>query len=203
MGEVDRQEFWEALYRSATDRWDLGGPTPQFSVLFGSPGAPAPGHLIVPGCGRGHDAILFARHGFDVVGVDFAAAPLEAARREAAHAGVRCSFVQCDLFALPPHYAGAFDYLLEYTCYCAIDPARRPEYVEVAARLLRPGGELIGLFFPMAASGQPTDGPPFPIFEEEIRALFAPRFALEVLEPAAHSIQPRSGREMFARFRRL
>lgn len=202
MGEVDRPQFWESLYRSGADGWDLGAATPQFVALLRSPQAPPPGRLIVPGCGRGYDAILFASHDFEVVGVDFAESAIRAARELATRAGVRCEFLQDDLFALPARYQDNFNYVLEYTCFCAIDPARRPEYVEVVARPLHPGGEIIGLFYPLALPGQPLTGPPYPVFEEEIRRLFAPKFALEILEPAAHSVPRRSGRELFARFRR-
>ncbi len=202
MAEIDEPQFWESRYRAGTDRWDLGGPTPQFVALLNGPQAPSPGRLIVPGCGRGYDAILFARYDFEVVGVDFAEFPLTAARHLAQEAGVRCEFVQSDLFALPRQYHGAFDYLLEYTCYCAIAPLRRPAYADVVASLLRSGGELIGIFFPLAAHGQSLDGPPYPISEEEIRTDFAPKFALQVLEPPAHSAPGRGGRELFARFLR-
>ncbi len=202
MAGIDQPQFWESRYRAGPVPWDLGGPTPQFVALLQSSHAPAPGRLIIPGCGRGYDAILFARHGFDVLGVDFAELPIREARVLARQAGVSCEFLQHDIFALPAQYRGTFDYLLEYTCYCAIDPARRPEYVQVAAGLLRSGGELIGLFFPLQPLRQPVTGPPYPVSEDEIRACFAPEFVVEVLEPPTHSAPGRSGLELFARLRR-
>src|SRR5688572_22925855 len=61
--------FWEGRYQEGRTRWDLGGPTPVFAELLESPAAPKPGRTLVVGCGKGHDVLYFARHGFDVLGV--------------------------------------------------------------------------------------------------------------------------------------
>ena len=47
----------------------------------------------------------------------------------------------------------SFDYLLEYTCFCAIDPKRRTEYADLVDRLLKPGGTYIDLAFPLDGRG--------------------------------------------------
>jgi SAM-dependent methyltransferase len=142
--------------------------------------------------------LLFARHGFDVVGFDFAPSAIDAARLAAREARRPAEFVQADIFALPAEYREAFDYVVEHACFSAIDPARRPEYVEVVRALLRPDGELIGLFF---AHGQPG-GPPFSTDADELRRLVGAAFAVEYLAPPARSVERRLGRELFARFRR-
>lgn len=202
MAHADRPEFWDELYRQGAAGWDLGGPTPAFLELLKGPDAPSAGKMLVPGCGRGYDAVLFAQHGFDVTGVDYAPSAVEAARRLAEEKGVACTFRQDDLFALPAQYPGTFDYVLEYVCFCAISPQRRGEYVQAMADVLRPGGELIGLFFPVLASGYAPDGPPFPMSDQEIRALFSAHFDILRLAPTPHTIKPRRGRELFARLRR-
>ncbi len=68
------------------------------------------------------------------------------------------TILQADIFELGEEMNGRYDYLLEYTCYCAIDPARRDEYAALAARLLKPGGLTIALAFPI---GKRPGGPPF------------------------------------------
>ena len=45
----------------------------------------------------------------------------------------------------------SFDYLLEYTCFCAIDPQRRTDYADLVARLLKTNGHYIDLAFPLDA----------------------------------------------------
>ena len=57
-------------------------------------------------------------------------------------------------------YAHAFDGVWEYTCFCAIDPARRDAYVRTIAAILKPGGWLLACFFPMR---RVAAGPPFPV----------------------------------------
>lgn len=106
-----------------------------------------------------------------------------------------------DFFELPALSAlqESFDLLLEYTFFCAIDPSLRPQYVEAAAKLLKPGGYLVGLFFPTSTE---QAGPPFLVTKSEVEELFAPRFEL-VFETPKASVKPRAGREILGVFRRL
>lgn len=202
MKDVDRAEFWETQYRQGTTGWDLGGPTPAFAHLLAGPDAPPPGRMLVPGCGRGYDAVLFAREGFAVTGIDHAPSAVAAAAGLAAAEGVSCTFLQADLFSLPARFPEAFDDVLEYTCFCAINPARRADYVEAMADVLRPGGALLALFFPVLPRGYPPDGPPFAVSAEEIGDLFGTRFDVTHLAPSPHTIPPRRGRELLGRLRR-
>ena len=195
---AEHAERWEHAYQTGRTGWDLGQPAPPFVDLLHGPEAPVPGQLLAPGCGRGHDALLFARHGFAVTGVDIAPSAVAAASEAARQAGLAARFVVDDLFALAERWPAAFDYAVEHTCFCAIDPARRAEYARVLHAVLRPGGELIGLFL---VHGRPG-GPPYTTDEPEVRALMAPFFEIERLEPAANSHPRHRGQELFARLRR-
>jgi len=196
---VSAADFWEGRYRAGQTGWDRGRAAPAFEALLNGPSAPKPGRLAVVGCGRGHDARLFAARGFPVVGFDFAPSAISAAREAAERDGLAMEFVAADIFALPEEYAGAFDYVLEHTCFCAIDPARRSEYVSAVARLLPPGGELIALFL---VHGRPG-GPPFTTDEAEIGRLFQDHFSLDQLDAPPESADSSFGYELFARFRRV
>jgi SAM-dependent methyltransferase len=195
---VSQSGFWEQAYQEGRAGWDLGHAALAFEDLLASPEAPKSGRVAVIGCGRGHDAILFARSGLDVVGFDFAPSAVDAARQSARASNVVADFVQADIFALPTRYRETFDYVVEHACFSAIDPARRPEYVEVVGSLLRQGGELIGLFF---AHGQPG-GPPFSTDANELRSLFENSFLEEELAAPDRSVERRRGHELFVRFRR-
>ena len=111
----------------------------------------------MPGAGRGHDARLLARRGYRVWGFDWAPTAIEEARRLAAADGVDPTFEARDIFTLAETHGGFFDGVWEYTCFCAIDPARRQEYIRVIRTLLRPGGLLLACFYPLREG---TDGPP-------------------------------------------
>jgi SAM-dependent methyltransferase len=192
---VSQPAFWEVAYQQGRCGWDLGGPAPAFLDLLMGDEAPAPGPLLVPGCGQGHDALLFARYGFAVTGVDFAPSAVAAATARAAQAGLPTTFVEADLFSLGQRWPGTFAYVAEHTCFCAIDPARRAEYVRVVHDLLRPGGELLAIFSVHTRGG----GPPFATTADEVRALFSPRFTIRSLAPTTSSAPPRQGQELFGR----
>jgi methyl halide transferase len=133
-----------------------------------------------------------------VVGYDFSKAAVTAARALAQRDGVTVDFEQRDIFTLGREAAHAFDGVWEYTCYCAIDPARRPEYVRTVSAIVRPGGWLLACFFPLRTL---TAGPPFPVSRAEVRRRFAASFRLERAQAPLRSVRARQGREwlVFAR----
>jgi SAM-dependent methyltransferase len=188
---VSHVAFWEDLYRRGADGWEMGRAAPPL-VDFVETTPPPRGRVAVPGCGRGHDARFLARHGYEAVGFDFADAALADARALARREGVRVRWEQRDLFSLGRDFARAFDGVWEYTCYCAIDPARRAEYVRTVAAILRPGGWLLACFFPLRTVAA---GPPFPVSEDEVRRLFVPPFRIERAFAPVRSARGRQGRE--------
>jgi len=62
-------EYWEQRYQEDTAKWDIGMAAPPLASLLASTKAPIAGKAAVIGCGQGHDAILFAKHGFDTIGL--------------------------------------------------------------------------------------------------------------------------------------
>lgn len=191
MAAVDGPGFWEDLYEHGGDGWEMGQPHPALEHwLTITP--PPRGRVAVPGCGRGHDARLLARHGYDVVGFDFADTAVADARQLARAEGVELSFEQRDLFTLHRDYTGAFDGVWEYTCFCAIDPRRRAEYVRLMATILKPGGWFLACFFPLRRRG---GGPPFDMSRPELRRLLAPRFRIERAELPVVPVARRLGLE--------
>jgi len=191
---VNSARKWEADYARHTDGWDLGGPTPIFKRLATS-GQFKPGRMIVLGAGRGYDAREFARHGFAVTAVDFALPAVQEMYRLADPAAP-VEILQHDIFTLPETLNHSFDYVLEYTCFCAIDPKRRVEYADLVTRLLKPRGLYIDLAFPL---DRRKGGPPFAVTEAEIIDLFQKRgFKLISRETPAESVsQRRNAEELF------
>src|SRR6185503_2352431 len=167
---VNSARKWEEDYERQTDGWDLGGPTPAFKRLISSRQL-IPGRMIVLGSGRGHDAREFARHGFQVTAVDFASQAVQEMQRLASP-DAPVEILQHDIFTLPETFNHSFDYVLEYTCFCAIDPKRRAEYADLVTRLLKPTGIFIDLAFPLDGR---KGGPPFAVTESEIMGLFQER----------------------------
>lgn len=189
-------ESWERRYQEGTARWNLGQPAPPFVTLLNSPDAPQLGRMAVLGAGHGHDALLFAEQGFEVIGFDFAPSAIEAATAAAQARGLSAQFLQRDIFQLPEEFPHHFDYVLEHTCYCAILPEQRADYVQVVQSILRPQGELIALFW---AHDRP-DGPPFGTTPDEILQRFAPGFNVLSITQPANSIEMRKDEEYLTRF---
>jgi SAM-dependent methyltransferase len=198
VASVSRPDFWDALYAAGGDGWELGAAAPPLvDVVERTP--PPRGRVAVLGCGRGHDARLLAARGYEVVGYDFSTAAVEAARALAPRDGLNVRFEQRDIFTLGRDEAHAFDGVWEYTCFCAIDPTRRDEYVRTVASILRPGGWLLACFFPLRGGGA---GPPFPVTRAEVRRRFAGSFRFERAQPPLRSARGRQGREWLVLARR-
>lgn len=154
--------------------------------------------MAVPGCGRGHEALALAALGWEAVGFDFAPEAVRDARRLARRHGAQARFERADLFRLPLRHRGAFDAVLEHTCFCAIAPSRRGAYVRVVRDLLKPGGLLLGLFY---AHGRPG-GPPFSVSQAEIRRRFSRDFRILAVSTPRDSFPSRLGKERLILMRR-
>ena len=191
MNDVNSAAFWEESYRRGRTGWDLGMPTPVFQRLVKSSQF-VPGRMLVVCAGRGHDARMFARQGFRVTAVDFAE---EAVKEMQSHLepGLSMEVIQADIFDLPAFMKEEFEYILEYTCFCAIDPKRRVAYIESISSLLKPGGYYIALAFPI---GQRTGGPPFLVTPDELIGPLGDRgFELIAREIPDDSVPGREGIE--------
>jgi SAM-dependent methyltransferase len=194
--EISTPGYWNAVYaEEGTPRWDLGHSAPPLRHWLEC--RTVQGSALVPGCGFGHDARLLAERGLRVLGVDVAPLALERAR--ALYAGVPgLEFSAADMFSLLPALSANFDYVYEYTCFVAIEPARREEYARLLHGLLKPGGMVIGCFYNHGRPG----GPPFDATREEVLRVFEPLFRVEKFEITPHSIERRLGHELWAEFRR-
>jgi SAM-dependent methyltransferase len=98
--------------------------------------------VVELGCGTAYISALLARRGARPVGVDITPAQLETARRMQAELGVEFPLVEADAAetGLPD---ASFDLVVsEYGASIWVDPYR---WIPEAARLLRPGGELVFL----------------------------------------------------------
>jgi SAM-dependent methyltransferase len=98
--------------------------------------------VVELGCGTGYVSAWLARRGARPVGVDLSARQLETASRFQSEFGLRFPLIQGDAEAVPLRDA-SFDLAIsEYGAAIWCDPYR---WIPEAARLLRPGGELIFL----------------------------------------------------------
>ena len=198
MFQEDNFQFWEDIYFDDDAGWDLSGVTPVFESIAQDLN---PGELCIVGCGRGYDAIMFSKRGFDVTAVDFAPSPIRSVKNMAIESSLNINILQEDIFSLSPKYDKKFDYVIEQTCFCAIHPERRLEYEKLVHAILKPGGELIGLWFPLDKTLE-DGGPPWGTSILEIKSIFNDGWKIEREEFQDISVDSRQDREKLIIFRK-
>jgi SAM-dependent methyltransferase len=185
---------WSRNYEDGNTPWDKGYGAPPLKEYLDR--LPFTGRVLVPGCGRGHDVRLLAEQGAEAVGQDISTVATEMAR--AIKPVGNETYVTGD-FLDPNTDLGSFDLVFEHTCLCAILPEERAAYVRAACGALKPGGNLLSIFY---VKLEKSEGPPFPISTEEINKLFHPFF--ETLESWAptQTYPVREGREQMRLMRK-
>ncbi|MBW4664291.1 MAG: methyltransferase domain-containing protein [Chroococcus sp. CMT-3BRIN-NPC107] len=196
MATVANSQYWENRYQEGKTGWDLGQAAPPFVGLLDSPTAPTTGKIAVLGAGSGYDALLFAQRGFEVIGFDFAPSAIASASKLAQSRGIAAQFLQRNIFDLSAEFPHYFDYVLEHTCFCAIEMRDRSSYVKLVKSLLKPQGELIALFWAHNLPG----GPPFGTTTAEICQYFESDFETNNLVLAKNSVPQRQAQEYLGRF---
>jgi len=131
---------WDTFYENR-DR-----PIPFFrnvpdehAALWVESQALTPGRVLELGCGPGRNAVFFASKGFRVDAVDMSEEALRWARERATERNVDVTFLKQDLFELEIE-AGGYDLVYDSGCLHHIPPHRRPAYLELVDKALKPGG---------------------------------------------------------------
>lgn len=166
---------WEARYQVGDTPWEKGEGSPGLVDFLACRNPPGVGRVLVPGCGTGHDARTWARHGFAVTGMDISAAAVTLARERTSAAGLEATFATGDFLRDDP--AEPFDWIFEHTLFCAINPAERDLYVGAVDRRLGPGGRFLAVHYMLKPEA--TEEPPFPVSQEELMERFSPFLELE------------------------
>ncbi len=194
---------WDELYREGHTPWDKGSAAPPLLEWIAAHPDQIGGHILVPGSGPGHDVRALAVLPGVVKAVGLDLSPVATARASALpRAGVE-RHVTGDLFDLAPEHRGTYDWVWEHTCFCAIDPASRAAYVEAVHATLKPGGQLLGVFYldPYDDEHPPGGGPPHGCNVAELEERFAGsgRFKIEESYVPAKSYPGREGLERLVR----
>ncbi|MBU3665368.1 MAG: methyltransferase domain-containing protein [Chthoniobacterales bacterium] len=188
---------WNRRYEEGDTPWEKGVAHPVLGGMLAR--GVLDGRVLVPGCGTGHDVRELSRFGLAPVGLDVAPLAIERARAHAP-AGEE-SYQLGDLFDPHDEWLGAFDGVFEHTCFCAIDPARRADYVRAVSSVLKPGGRLLAVFYADPDNG--GEGPPFGCTRGELDALFGENFRLLEEHFEIPTYPEREGRELLRLYERV
>ncbi|MGA2539956.1 MAG: methyltransferase domain-containing protein [Verrucomicrobiota bacterium] len=163
---------WEERYQTGDMPWEKGEAAPGLVDFLAARPRLERGTVLVPGCGTGHDARVWAGAGFAATGCDISPSAVRLAAEKTRAAGLSAAFILGDFLSdAPPR---PFDWIFEHTLFCAIDPGRREDYVAAVRRWLKPGGDYLAVNYLIPD----TEGPPFGTTRAEIWTRFSPHFAL-------------------------
>jgi hypothetical protein len=146
------------------------------------------GRALVPGCGRGYDVTALAEDDRYVVGVDLCEDAIFSAKERLIQILALCE--KCVTPPKPPPQClefrcmsffdletdvpeKLFDFVYDYTFLCALDPRIHKEWKRKMVDLVKIGGELLCLVFPIM---EKVGGPPFAMSLEYVERLCAPEF---------------------------
>jgi SAM-dependent methyltransferase len=184
----EESTYWDERYLQGRTGWDMGQVSPPLQAYFDQ--LPDKNiSILIPGCGNSYEAAYLLEKQFTHISLlDISPVLTDRLRRRMPET-TALEIITGDFF----DHKGQYDRMIEQTFFCALDPARRPDYVEHAHRLLKPGGRIAGLLF----DREFPDGPPFGGHRDEYERLFSKHFRILTLAPCYNSIPPRAGTELF------
>jgi SAM-dependent methyltransferase len=161
--------------------FDACCPSPLL-VKYISEGRIPEGRALVPGCGRGYDVTVLASHTRIAFGWDISSTAITAAQKrleELAPSECSCKehaiFQQQSFFDFfPADNDEKFDFVYDYTFLCALNPSIRHDWAKKMAELIKEGGELLALIFPINSERINIQSPPFPVTLELLKELLEP-----------------------------
>tara|TARA_R110002020_G_scaffold165686_3_gene353196 strand:- start:1117 stop:1701 length:585 start_codon:yes stop_codon:yes gene_type:complete len=183
------KEYWEDRYGDNNTGWDIGHASIPLQTYIDQLTDKSI-KILIPGAGRGYEAIYLFNQGFkNVTVLDFAKQPLKELKKNIPDFPTK-SLIVGDFF----DHTGKYDLILEQTFFCALNPPKRENYVSKMKSLLNAKGKLAGVLFNFPLT---KGGPPFGGNINIYKNLFAPHFNIKILEQCYNSIKPRAGSELF------
>jgi 2-polyprenyl-3-methyl-5-hydroxy-6-metoxy-1,4-benzoquinol methylase len=147
-----RQLHFSLAYLS-NPRWETGISPPELLDFIRSH---SPGRALDLGCGTGTNSIKLAKHGWQVIGVDFVGRAIRKARWKARQASVQVDFQQDDVTSLSK-VRGAFDLVLDIGCFHSLPDKQKMTYSANLTRILTPGGTFM-IYAILREPGTPLPG---------------------------------------------
>tara|TARA_B110000196_G_scaffold119596_1_gene103829 strand:+ start:42 stop:653 length:612 start_codon:yes stop_codon:yes gene_type:complete len=195
---VNSPSFWNSKYINKEHGWDIGEATPIFKNWSSKFQSPENINICIPGCGYGHDAIYLANAGFNVYAFDFSKDAINILNSKMT-SGIFLKTYCIDFFKISDDFLYQFDFILEYTFYCAISPSKRLQYVDKCHGLLKEKGRLISIMLQFE-NNRGSNGPPFQVTRDELTLNFEKKFNVIKIEKSNLSIEPRKDIELYVEY---
>ena len=188
---------------------------------------------LVPGCGSGYDLLTLAQHqtilfqhyqkesksvlgAGTVVGLDISPTSVEKTQamldvvtngKDSDGTSDAAVKVICHDFFKAPFQTNEFDFVFDYTFFCAIPPSLREDWGKRLGDIIAPNGKLLTFAFPIVLSdddllekkkNETLIGPPFPVTIEEYKRMLEPHGFELIFDPkeSEFSEDSRKGKEL-------
>ncbi|KAI5790911.1 S-adenosyl-L-methionine-dependent methyltransferase [Pyronema domesticum] len=182
--------------------------------IFQAHSSATPKRALVPGCDRGYDALLFAQHGYETVGVEISGSAVREAKKwtgQQIAAGQKTlspmGFILADFFEdewLKVLGIGKeqFDLVYDYAFLVAMNPTMRKKWAKRMADHITPGsGLLVCLEYPLFRPPE-SGGPPHGITSSDYDALLRENFEKEMHYMPKRTHKVGEGSDMVSVWRR-
>ncbi|RLA64356.1 MAG: thiopurine S-methyltransferase [Epsilonproteobacteria bacterium] len=151
--------------------------------------------VLVPLCGKSLDLIWLATQGHHVTGVEVSPlavenffsennfkfnSSVEEKFKRFSCQGPSLDILEGDFFDLNKEVLGRINFIYDRAAIVALPPDLRKKYTEVITSILTPGDQM--LLVAMEYEFPELIGPPFPVFEHDIRAYYEKNFSIKILE---------------------
>ena len=187
--EILNPKYWDQLYQNEETGWDIGYANPEIVNYFKTV-ENKDSRILIPGCGNGYEGEALYNMGFrNLTLLDYA--PLSKTNFLERVEGFRQEQFEIGNFF---DHKGEYDYIVEQTFFCALNPDLRSRYVEHVHQLLERQARLVGLMFNIPLF---DDHPPFGGSEVEYRNLFSPLFSIASMHMPINSVPARRENELF------
>ena len=198
MNSPKEQEYWSQRYEDERTGWDIGYvSTPLREYIDQLHDRDI--SILIPGAGNAYEAAYLWKQGFQHIYVmDISGIPLS--RFQERHPDFpESQLLHTDFFGHQCQY----DLILEQTFFCSLVPteANRSAYARQMAKLLKPDGKLIGVWFDIPLAGD-MEKRPFGGDRESYLGYLLPYFKNLTFERCHNSIPERQGHELFGIFRK-
>jgi len=191
-------DFWNQKYINNDDQWDIGSPTPIF--IDWSKTLSNRKKILIPGSGRGHDALYLGQKNHDVYAIDFSCEAIKYLKLKSKKLNIKVNAICEDFFNLSNYY-GTMDIILEYTFFCAINPKLRMEYIHETLKLLKDNGLFVGIFLPLDKHLS-EGGPPYGVNLDQTMDCFSEYYDIIECKKSELTIEPRFNNEVFTIMRK-
>ena len=191
------EAYWQERWENQATGWDIGYPsTPLISYFENLQGRiTADAKILIPGSGNAYEGEALLKMGFENTYVlDIAEIALKNVKTRFPEVP-EDRLIHGDFF----DHSGQYDFIVEQTFFCALDPSLREKYAVKMLELLKPGGILMGVLFDDKLF---NDHPPFGGNKEAYIPHFKDKFEILHFERCHNSIKPRAGRELFIELRK-